>query len=338
MSLNQNQIQQLRNEGYSDKEIQEALIEVEREKNLRSNYNQAKYTNTNTTNSLQTPFVYNPNDNLIKWQLEVNEILERAEHILREDTIELNKNQVSWIPNNSDDRILSDKGVKEFMRILSMYVNRNTILGNYTVEEVYDKVFDFGDRLNTLFYTKYEVLIYDVPLETVFKKLYNVELRGYSKEFVELNYLKNFEKLFNCHKAIEKNNQVEIHIKNKDGTILTQIATNDMISLAKQYTFNEFLVSNNPVILKAIVERNKILSYKRKNFEMLWGMMVDTVHSAYSRAIGAGERGSLREARSLQQMEQLNPTNNINIGQQGGIPKTRSIFNPLRYISGKYKT
>lgn len=330
------QIQQLKNEGYSEREIAEAVNEVEREKNLKGAYNQAKNQNTMGT-SLQTPFSYNPNDNMIKWQLEVNEILERAEHILREDKIEVNNGRVDWISNDSDERILNDNGVKEFMRILSMYVNRNTILGNYTAEEVYDKVFDFGDRLNTLFFNKYENLLYDVPLEKIFNKLYGLDMRDYAKDFIELNYLKNFKTVFSCQGATKKGDIIELHFKVGDAYVV-QIATNKMIELVKNYTYNQFLTSNNPLLLQAMIERNKIMGYKRKNFEMLWGTMVDTVHSAYSRAIGAGERISLREARQLTQMENINPTGNININAGGNqMPKTRSIFNPMRYFVSKYK-
>lgn len=240
--LNQQQLQQLKNEGYSESEISEAIGEVDREQRLKQAYAGAKTTNVDPRSlSQQTSFSYNPNDNLIKWQLEVNEILERAEHILREDEVKYEQGHMIWVKNTGTDRVLNDHGVKECMRIVSMYVNRGTILANYTADEVNDKVFDFGDRLNALFYTKYEMLGMDT-------------------------------------------------------------------------------------------------AEKRKNFEMMWGMLVDIVHSAYTRSIGAGERGSLREARQLQQVEQINPYGVQVNNQAGGMqPQKRGIFNPMRYIAGKYK-
>lgn len=241
--MNQQQLQQLRNEGYSDKEIAEAMQEVEKEVALKQGYQGAKQQNVDPrAMSQQSMFSYNPNDNMIKWQLELNEILERIEHVLRGDQVKYEGGHQIWVKLDEDhkDRLLNDNGVQEVLRILSMYLNRNTILGNYTDEEVNDKVFDFGDRLNTLFYTKYE----KIGLNT---------------------------------------------------------------------------------------------AEKRKNFEMLWGMLVDVVHSAYSRAIGGQERSSLREARQLQQMEQVNAPNTINVNNgQAGV-KTRGIFNPMRYVVGKYK-
>lgn len=242
--INPQQLQQLRAEGYSEKEIAEAMQEVEKENSLKQGYQGAKASNVDPRSmSQQSMFSYNPNDNMIKWQLELNEILERIEHVLRGDKVKYESGHQIWVmlDENHPDRLLNNLGVQEVLRVLSMYLNRNTILGNYTDEEVNDKVFDFGDRLNTLFYTKYE----KIGLDT---------------------------------------------------------------------------------------------AEKRKNFEMLWGMLVDVVHSAYSRAIGGQERSSLREARQLQQMEQVNAPNTINVSNGGGMgARTRGLFNPMRYVVGKYK-
>lgn len=245
--MNQQQFQQLKLEGYSDSEIAEAVSEVEKESTLNKGYQGAMRQNIDPR-SLSQPslFSYNPNDNLIKWQLELNEILERAEHILRSDKVEYKEGHQVWtkLAEEHPDRTLNDYGVQECLRILSMYLNRNTILGNYTEDEVNDKVFDFGDRLNTLFYIKYELM----GMNT---------------------------------------------------------------------------------------------SEKRRNFEMLWGTMVDMVHSAYSRAIGGQERSSLREARQLQQVEQMGygfqQQQQQGMNMTGMGAKTRSIFNPMRYVVGKYK-
>lgn len=241
--ITQQQLQVLKSEGYSEAEIAEAMQEMEKENSLKQQYQGAKQNNVDPRSmSQQSMFSYNPNDNMIKWQLELNEILERIEHVLRGDVVKYEGGHQIWIklPEDHKDRLLNDNGVQEVLRILSMYLNRNTILGNYTDEEVNDKVFDFGDRLNTLFYTKYE----KIGLDT-------------------------YE--------------------------------------------------------------------KRKNFEMLWGMLVDVVHSAYSRAIGGQERSSLREARQLQQMEQVNAPNTINVNNQSGSQRQRGLFNPMRYVVGKYK-
>jgi DNA-binding transcriptional MerR regulator len=158
--LTQQQVQILKNEGYSDKEISEALDEVNREEQLKSGYAGAK-AGTIATPSKTTPFAsYSQNDNLIKWQLELNEILDRTEHMLRGDVLKIDdKGNQNWDDNPSpEDNPLNRYGVEECMRILSMYLTRNTILGNHTGEEVSDITYDFGKELNDLFFMQYELM------------------------------------------------------------------------------------------------------------------------------------------------------------------------------------
>jgi len=233
-------MEKLRKEGYSDSEIIQAMNEIDKE-DLQKQYGETVSHNYSTAGRT-TPFMYNPNDNLIKFQLELNEILDRTEHILRGDIIHIDESQQQkWINNpKPSENPLNDYGVQEFMRILSVYLTRNTILGNFTPEEVNDIVFDFGKELNDFYFMKYET----IGMDTV---------------------------------------------------------------------------------------------EKRKNYPIFFYMMKHTVHCAYSRSIGGGERSSLREARQLTQSEALNPLGNSVTVNTNAIPKTRSILNPMRYIMGKQK-
>ena len=114
-------------------------------------------------------------DNLIKWQLELDSILERVEHMLRGDKPKFVNGNLIFVPAIDDkDRILNDFGVAEIMRILSMYLNRNTILSNYDEETINFKVYDFGNEVADLFYLKYE----DMGLNSLEKrKLYPIIIR-----------------------------------------------------------------------------------------------------------------------------------------------------------------
>ena len=243
LALSPQQVQQLKAEGYSEMEIQEALNEISREDTMKSQYQMAKGGMSSPMMKPSAFSNYNPNDNLIKWQLELNEILDRTEHILRGDILKIDKNNNQvWGDNpKPDENPLNEYGVQECMRVLSMYLTRNTILGNHTGEEVDDIVYDFGKELNDLYFTQYEIM----GMETV---------------------------------------------------------------------------------------------EKRKKYPMYFLMMKDVVWNAYTRSIGAGERGSLREARQIQQNEQLSPTGaNVNINTQPAMMQKRGLFNPMRYIVGKYK-
>lgn len=139
--------------GFSDVEINEAAKEVEFEEKTGK-----PATPNPMAQSAPTIFSYRPDENLIKWQLDLSELMERAEHILRGDTLKYVDGHQIWVrPDNEDEQILNDLGIQEVMRILSMYINRNTVLSNYDEDTINVKVYDFGKELSNLFFMKYEV-------------------------------------------------------------------------------------------------------------------------------------------------------------------------------------
>jgi len=152
--LSQTDFADLMREGYTVAEINEAVREVEQEE-LRKSYNTTR--TDPRAYAQQSPFTPQLQDNLIKWQLELDNILERAEHILRGDVLQSEQGHLIWKKNtNPKSNILNEYGVQEVMRILSMYLNRNTILSDYEPEEIYEIVKDFGNELNDLMFMKYE--------------------------------------------------------------------------------------------------------------------------------------------------------------------------------------
>lgn len=234
ISLSQEDVNRFRQMGYSDQEIQQALNELQNESPLQQSYNRAM---TGSISNRSNTLVAGQNqENLIKWQLELDSILERIEHILRGDRPRMIDGNLIFVePKSDDEKMFNDFGVAEIMRILSMYLNRNTILSNYDEETILYKVYDFGCEVSDLIFLKYENM--------------------------GLNTLE-----------------------------------------------------------------------KRKRYTMIVRELVDTVHSAYLRALNGGERDSLRQARSIQQTESFSPFG----GGMGGMVKERSMFNPMRWIQGKY--
>lgn len=95
---------------------------------------------------------------LIRWQLELDNILERVEHLLRGDELRFDKggNLIWKVPENPDHILFNEYGVQEILRILSLYLNRNTILSNYDEDTINYKVYDFGMELIDLIFMKYE--------------------------------------------------------------------------------------------------------------------------------------------------------------------------------------
>jgi len=153
MQVDQKTQAELQAMGFSPQEIAEAAKEVEFEEKT------GKPAITNPmAQSSPTMFSYKPDENLIKWQLDLSELLERAEHILRGDTLKFVEGHQIWVrPKDEDDQILNDSGIQEVMRIMAMYINRNTILSNYGEDTINEKVYDFGKELSNLFFMKYEV-------------------------------------------------------------------------------------------------------------------------------------------------------------------------------------
>lgn len=139
--------------GFSDAEITEAAKEVEFEEKTGR-----PATPNPMAQSAPTMFSYKPDENLIKWQLDLSELMERAEHILRGDTLKFVEGHQIWVrPKDEKDQILNNNGIQEVMRSLAMYINRNTILSNYDENTIKEKVYDFGKELSNLFFLKYEV-------------------------------------------------------------------------------------------------------------------------------------------------------------------------------------
>ncbi len=103
-------------------------------------------------------FQQNQDQNLIVWQLELDNILERIEHLLRGDIVEEDAegNIVYKTPEDTDLIVLNDYGVKLIMNVISFYLNRNTILSRYNEERIMNILYDLGIELADLIYISYD--------------------------------------------------------------------------------------------------------------------------------------------------------------------------------------
>lgn len=158
MSLTQQQINNLKQQGFTEIEINQAMRELEQEELRKSSTSvQDRKANDPRKFSQHSSFASKPSDDLIRLQLQMDDILERAEHILRGDVVKFKDGQLIWGKNpNPKDNTLNEFGVQILLKILSSYLNRNTILSDYDDDEVRIKVFDFGRDINNLIFMKYE--------------------------------------------------------------------------------------------------------------------------------------------------------------------------------------
>ncbi len=72
-------------------------------------------------------------DNLIRWQLDLREDLDRIYHLLMGDRLDYDEQgNVQYIPQEDPKlRPFNQFGTQLIMNIMSYYLNRNTILSNY---------------------------------------------------------------------------------------------------------------------------------------------------------------------------------------------------------------
>lgn len=156
--LTQQDISELRAKGYKDSDIQMAVNELNNE-DIQAGYNKVFSNNATDPriNASHSAFGTKQNDDIARWQLELNDILEKTEHTLRGDIIVFENNQLIWKPNpHPENNTLNENGVQICMKFLAKYINRSTILSDYTEEQISYKVLDFGKRMNDLIFKKYD--------------------------------------------------------------------------------------------------------------------------------------------------------------------------------------
>jgi hypothetical protein len=110
--------------------------------------------------------------NVIQYQLDLKEELERIQHLLSGHIIKYKDGGGSYWAEPEDDRlkILSDYGVKQLMNILAFYLSKNTLLSNYDEETIWWKVKDFGTEVTDLVFSRYEHFFYYPSPEELFEK------------------------------------------------------------------------------------------------------------------------------------------------------------------------
>lgn len=99
-------------------------------------------------------------ENMLKWQLDMSEDLDRIYHLLKASKIEVDAEGNIQYKENKDKsmQMFNDHGVQILMNILAFYLNRNTILSNYDEQTIKNKVYDFGIEISDLIFNKYQMM------------------------------------------------------------------------------------------------------------------------------------------------------------------------------------
>jgi len=154
VKLSYQDINELKQKGYTEDQINKAIAEIENE-DLQDSTGQ-----TNTTarsNSSPSAFSSGRMDDMARYQLELNDLLEQTEHILKGDIIEIKDKVKCWVDNpHPEKNPLNEEGVRKIMLELQTYINRNIILGDYETNDINQIMKNYGKKFSNLLFMKYE--------------------------------------------------------------------------------------------------------------------------------------------------------------------------------------
>ncbi len=144
-----------------DDNILKELQELEKEK-LR---NQNLQLNTALASS---SFQGGEGSNLIEYQLDPGDLLNRLEHFLRGEYISFDNDGNEYWAKQKDKKLilLNDYGVSCIMSIIGSYLDKNTVLSTYDEMRINEILADIGDELADWIYCNYEI----IGMDTDFKK------------------------------------------------------------------------------------------------------------------------------------------------------------------------
>lgn len=128
---------------------------------------QANNTRQNTARTLNSFAEDKRDSNFLHLQISTEEMLNKLEHFYRGDVRTYVDGEVYWEPQDNKDLVtFNEFGVTSMMEIVTKYIDRNTILSDYTEQRIYEIIGDIGDEIINLLLWNYKQL----GMDTYFKK------------------------------------------------------------------------------------------------------------------------------------------------------------------------
>lgn len=155
-----------------DNESMEMLSQMDEELQMQRQHNKQM---SNTLQSHMGMFNTQEQENLIRYQLDLNDELDRIYHLLKGDKLTYDDQDrlIYKEQDNADLKPLNEFGVQMIMNVLAFYLNRNTILSNYDEETIIWKVKNFGFEICDLIFNRYEDMMITVDIPNIIEKLTN---------------------------------------------------------------------------------------------------------------------------------------------------------------------
>lgn len=106
--------------------------------------------------------------NFLHHQISSQELLEKLEHFYRGDFQGENEvGDIVWKKQPNNDLVtFNEYGVTSLMEIITKYIDKNTLLSNYTEKRIYEIIRDLGNDLILFMLCNYE----QIGMDTYFKK------------------------------------------------------------------------------------------------------------------------------------------------------------------------
>lgn len=183
VKLSGDDVASLKKQGYTDADISKAVGEIEREE-LQGTTGQSA---SNSSQSQTSAFAKRPSDDIARYQLELNDLLEQTEHILKGDVVEWKDGKKVWGGNpNPDKNPLNTEGIRKIMLELQSYINRHIILGDYDEADINRIMRDYGRKLSNFVFMKYEEMGMDTESKrqeyaTLVMNIINLVYASYSR-------------------------------------------------------------------------------------------------------------------------------------------------------------
>lgn len=236
-------------------EIEYFNQQEENYKNLQQRFNDSQ-----VAQSQQALFMQENERSMVKDQLDLNEELDKLEHLLRGHILtKTNNDQMIWVaPSDPEMVILSDYGIHLIMNTIIFYINKNTLLSNYDETTILTKMEDFAETLADTVFMEYEK-VFQYPSFDDCKKImlarleHKTNLRMFT---MELMGKKPNRETIESNLIFEMENRIDSEIQK----------------------------------IKEQIIKNKL-----KRFMILIREVQDAVHSTYLRALNGQERKTLRE-------------------------------------------
>ena len=154
IKLSQGDIENLKKQGYSEQDIAKAVGEIEKDE-LSETSTGAKV--DPRSRSQTSAFGSRNMDDIARYQLELNDLLEQTEHILKGDIVVWENGTKIWDANpNPEKNPLNSEGIRKVMLDLQNYINRHIILGDYEDADINRIMTDYGKKVADLLFMKYE--------------------------------------------------------------------------------------------------------------------------------------------------------------------------------------